>query len=102
MTVPPERGLRGRQDVYLSLTDGQNRPVLPPVRTVTVTLPSVNEVVPIHAVQVVEFGPQTQRIAFQFQPETTLPPGLYRAAVYTKDAYLGAVDFRFRDSFWFF
>ncbi len=100
--IPAELGLTGQQEVFLSLTDEGRNAVLPPLRTETVNLSTLNEQVPVHAQQTVAFESGQQRIAFRLAPGTTLKPGLYRAAVYTKNQYLGAVEFRFRDSFWFF
>lgn len=102
LNVPAEMGLTGRQDVYLSLTDEGRNAALPPLRTETVSLATTNEVIPVHAVQAVTFGPGQQRITFRLDPDADLKPGVYRAAVYTKNAYVGSVEFRFRDSFWFF
>ncbi len=102
LNVPAELKLAGQQTVYLSLTDEASKAILPPLRTETVTLATTSEVVPVHAVQSVNFGLGQQRIAFRFEPASLLQPGVYRASVYTKDAYLGSVEFRFRDSFLFF
>ncbi|AUD04248.1 intermediate filament family protein [Spirosoma pollinicola] len=102
LNVPAQLQLEGRQNVYLSLTNEQHKVMMPPLRTTTVTLPNINEVIPIHAEQTVNFTGNSQRISFQFEPGETIKPGLYRASVYTKDRYLGAVEFSFRDSFWFF
>lgn len=102
LNVPAELGLSGQQDVYLSLTDEGRSAPLPPLRTETVDLPTLRETIPVHAVQSVAFGAGPQRITFRLDPDADLKPGLYRAAVYTKQQYLGAVEFRFRDSFWFF
>ncbi len=100
--VPAELDLTGSHEVFLSLTDEQRNPMMTTLRTITVNTPTANEVVPVQAVQAVEFVPGQQRISFQIKPDAALKPGLYRAAIYTKDRYLGAVEFRFRDSFWFF
>lgn len=102
LNVPAEMNLTGQQDVYLSLTDEGHKAALPPLRTETVNLTTTNEVIPVHAVQAVEFVPGQQRITFRLDPDAHLKPGVYRAAVYTKNAYVGSVEFRFRDSFWFF
>lgn len=102
LNVPAELGLTGQQEVYLSLTDEQHNAAIPPLRTMTVTLPTINDAVPIHAAQTVTFGSGPQQVVFTLQPPATLKPGLYRAAVYTKDTYLGSIEYRFRDSFWFF
>lgn len=102
LNVPAGMNLTGRQDVYLSLTDEGRKAALPPLRTETVSLATTSEVIPVHAVQAVTFGPGQQRITFRLDPDADLKPGVYRAAVYTKNAYVGSVEFRFRDSFWFF
>ena len=86
----------------LSLTDEQQQPMMPALRSATVTLPDVNEVIPVHATQAVNFARAPQRIFFNLSLETSIKPGIYRAAVFTKDAYLGSVEFCLRDSFWFF
>lgn len=102
LNVPAELGLSGQQEVYLSLLDEGRKAALPPVQTTTLTWPAGNETIQVHAVQSVNFGSAPQRITFRLTPDTALKPGLYRAAVYTKNNYLGAIEFRFRDSFLFF
>lgn len=102
LKIPPVLKLEGIQEVYLSLTDELQQPMMPALHSATVTLPDVNEVIPVHATQAVNFARPAQRIFFTLRPETSIKPGIYRAAVFTKDAYLGSVEFRLRDSFWFF
>ena len=102
LNVPAALKLEGLQEVYLSLTDEQHKPMMPAFHTTTVTLPDVNEVIPVHATQAVNFARNPQRISFSLTPEADVKPGIYRAAVFTKDAYLGSIEFRLRDSFWFF
>ncbi|WP_018620122.1 hypothetical protein [Spirosoma luteum] len=102
LSVPAEMGLTGTQEVYLSLTDEQNTGIMPSKSTSTVTLSGKNEVVPVHATQSVNFDKNPQRISFSVSPDSNIKPGIYRASVYTKDAYLGTAEFRLRDSFWFF
>ncbi|GAB4020722.1 hypothetical protein GCM10028808_63160 [Spirosoma migulaei] len=102
LNVPPELQLDSIQEVFVSLTDPQHNPVMPPLRTETVVLETVNEVVPVHAIQRVIFTGKPTRISIRLTPDKPLKPGIYRASVYTKNAYLGSVDFRLRDSFWFF
>ena len=102
LSVPVEMGLTGTQEVYLSLTDEQNNGIMPSQNTSTVTLSGKNEVVPVHATQSVNFDKNPQRISFSVSPDSNIKPGIYRASVYTKDAYLGTAEFRLRDSFWFF
>ena len=102
LNIPAALKLEGMQEVYLSLTDEQHKPMMPALHTTTVTLPDVNEVIPVQATQAVNFARNPQRISFSFTPEADVKPGIYRAAVFTKDAYLGSIEFRLRDSFWFF
>ncbi|NEU70363.1 hypothetical protein [Spirosoma agri] len=100
-TIPAVSTLEGTQEVYLSLTDEQQQPMMPALHTATVTRPDQNEVIPVHATQIVNFAQNPHRISVSFKPENTIKPGIYRASVFTKDAYLGSVDFHLRDSFWF-
>ncbi|WP_420149857.1 hypothetical protein [Spirosoma sp.] len=102
LKVPAILKLEGMQEVYLSLTDEQQKPMMPPPHNATITLPDVDEVIPVHATQAVNFARNPQRISFTLTPEANVKPGMYRAAIFTKDAYLGSVEFRLRDSFWFF
>ncbi|QJW91535.1 hypothetical protein HNV11_20205 [Spirosoma taeanense] len=102
LNVPGELDLNGMQEVYLSLKDENQNNMMPPLRTTTISLADVNEIIPVHAVQNVNFGRSPQRITFSITPSDDIKPGLYRAFVFTKDAYLGSVEFQFRDSFWFF
>ena len=102
LSVPAELGLSGVQEVFLSLTDEQHNVMMPTTRNNTIMLAGVNEVVPVHAAQDVNFSLNPQRISFTFVPQDNVKPGIYRASVYTNDRYLGTAEFRLRDSFWFF
>lgn len=100
--LPADIDLEKTKEIYLSLTNEQHRAMIPSLRTATITLPDVNEIIPVHAAQTVDFNRKPQRISFGIDPGTNLRPGIYRASVYTKAAYLGSVEFRLRDSFLFF
>jgi uncharacterized coiled-coil protein SlyX len=100
--ISSELPLTGVQEVYLSLVSSQNMQMIPALRTTTISLADSNEVIPIHAEQGVDFSHHPQRIAFSLTPNRPMKPGHYRASVFTKDRYLGAVEFQFRDSFLFF
>lgn len=100
--VPPQFKLSGTQEVYLSLTDLQGIALITPIRTVNVYTPKEEKLIPIHAVKKVDFSRNRQGIAFTLEATDDIKPGLYRASVYTKENYMGAVEFQFRDSFWFF
>lgn len=101
-TVPASLNLEGKQTLYVSLTDQQRQPMMPAVRNATISLPDVNDVIPIHAEQTVSFTQSPQRISFSLTPDAAVKPGTYRASIFTKDTYLGSVEFQLRDSFWFF
>lgn len=101
-SIPAELRSAGVQDVYLSLTDDRQNEVMTPLRTATISLLDVNQVIPVHAVQAVNFGLNPQRVSFRVAPSVEVKPGTYKASIFTKDTYLGSVEFRFRDSFWIF
>lgn len=100
--VPPHLNLTGSKEVYLGLTDLQGNALLTPLRTVTVSTPDAEKRMDVHAMQQIDFTQKPQRVGFTLETDDEIKPGLYRASVYTKDRYLGAVEFQFRDSFWFF
>jgi len=102
LNIPAEMRLEGLQEVYLSLTNEQQQAAIPPLRTETVALSDKNEVIPVHAVQNINFAKTPMRISFRLDPDADMKPGTYRASVYTSDRYLGSVEFQLRDSFWFF
>ena len=102
LDLPAGLDLTGTHEVYLSLTDDQHKAMMTPLSMVTVALLGVNEVVPVHVVQSVDFDKNPRSLSFAITPTEAVQPGLYRASIYTKNAYLGSVQFQLRDSFWFF
>lgn len=100
--IPPKLGLAGTEEVYLSITDLQGNVLMTPLRTATITAPDLTKTVPVHAVKNIDFGQGLKRVAFTIGSTEAIKPGIYQAAIFTKDDYLGAVEFEFRDSFWFF
>lgn len=102
LNLPADLQVDGVQDVFLSLTDSQNNSIMPPLKTATVTLDTINEIIPVHAIQRVDFSKNPKRISLRITPDHTLKPGKYVSSVYTKDTYIGSVEFQLRDSFWFF
>jgi hypothetical protein len=100
--VPPVLRTDGEQEVYLSLTNLQDNVQFTPLRTAVLPGSGAGQTLPVHAVERVRFDQDLQRISFTLQPTDDLKPGTYRASVFTGDTYLGAVEFPFRDSFWFF
>ncbi|WP_435357722.1 coiled-coil domain-containing protein [Emticicia sp. SJ17W-69] len=56
----------------------------------------------VHNSKIVDFNKNPQNVSFDFIVQDKLVPGLYSAKLYTTDSYLGTVEFRVRDSFWFF
>lgn len=101
-TVPPKLGLEGKQELYLSLTDLQGNLLMRPLRTATITGSELNKTIPVHAVKSIDFGKSIQRVAFSIESTEDIQAGIYQASVFTKDDYLGTVEFEFRDSLWFF
>lgn len=100
--VPNELKMEGNEELYLSLTDLQGNLNLAPLRSETVAINDKIKTIPVHAVETVDGIKTGQRITFMLESTQDIKPGIYRAAVYTNHAYLGAVEFEFRDSFWFF
>jgi len=100
--VPAVLRTDGEQEVYLSLTNLEDNVPFTPLRTALLPGSSAGQTIPVHAVERVRFDQGLQRISFTLQPTDDLKPGTYRASVFTGETYLGAVEFPFRDSFWFF
>jgi len=101
-TIPAELALSGMQRVYVSLTDSQRVAMVDPQKLVTIALPDQQQTIPVHAERTVNFARNPQRLSVDINPESGVKPGIYRASVFTDNAYLGSVEFRLRDSFWFF
>lgn len=100
--IPSELELEGSETIYLSLLDINGNSMTKPLITMRVGGTSTNSPIPIHASKTVDFGSNTERILFTINSDNNIKPGNYRASVYTKQNYLGTVEFSFRDSFWFF
>jgi hypothetical protein len=100
--LPAELRTGGEQAVYLSLTNLQDNVLFTPLRTAVVNVSGDRRTIPVHAVERVRLDKDQQRISFTLRPTDDLKPGTYWASVFTDDTYLGAVEFPFRDSFWFF
>jgi prefoldin subunit 5 len=98
--VPSGLGIRGREEVYLNLSDAQGRAIKPQLRTIS--LLSSTEEIPVHAAKSIDFTQQTESVTLTVYDTENIKPGMYRASIYTKDKYLGSVEVQFRDSFWFF
>ena len=99
--VPAEMGLEGANQIYLSLTDMQGKSMYTPIMTVDIGGNETDHRVPVHASTTVNFDTESRHITFVASPGD-VEPGVYRASVYSKTGYLGAVEFQVRDSFWFF
>jgi cell division protein FtsB len=99
-SVPAEMSLRGREEIYLSLTDAQGNAFKPALRTLT--LSTSEEEIPVHASNVVDFNQKPESVTLTVYDTKDVKPGRYRASIYSRDKYLGSVELQFRDSFWFF
>lgn len=102
LTLPKALSGEGSQQIYLSLTDLENRPMSGAIQNVNVKNNESTLEVPVHVVQSADFGRNPQKIVFEFEPSTKVPDGTYKANVYTTNAYLGSIEFHLRDSFLFF
>ena len=101
--MPPSTFInQGKQDIFLSITDQKGQPLPGVIRRITVHIGDTTDEIPVHAFQTVDFGSALQKTVFEFDPAESVPDGVYRVKVYTPQAYLGAVEFHLRDSFWFF
>ncbi len=100
--VPKEMGLQGIQEVFLTISDSQNNAFRPAERTEAIDAPGSNGMLPVHAAKTVDFSKNAQGITLSVEDIEKLKPGKYRAWAFTRHAYLGAVEFEVRDSFWFF
>lgn len=101
-TLPVLLTADGSQQVFLSLTDVENRPMSGVIQNKTVNTGKQTLDVPVHAAQTVDFGRNPQKVVFEFVPDEKVADGIYKAGIYTDNAYLGSVEFQLRDSFWFF
>lgn len=89
--------------VYLSILDEKNNPIVGWKELVILKDEKSKEVkLEVHNSKIVDFNKNPQNVFFDFTVENKLTPGLYSAKLYTTDSYLGTVEFRVRDSFWFF
>lgn len=101
-TLPAALTGEGNQEIYLSLTDSEKTPMEGVLRHLTLGKDALPKDIPIHAVQHADFGRNPQKIVFEFEPSETVKEGVYKADIYTAQAYLGSVEFRLRNSFLFF
>jgi cell division protein FtsL len=102
-SVPAVLELTGTEkELYLSLTEVNNAVTLTPLMTLGAQESVTNAMIPVHAMKTVNFTDPAQRISFTLEAPPEMKSGTYKASVYTKDAYLGSVEWELRDSFWFF
>lgn len=101
-TLPALLTADGKQEVFLSLTDVENRPMIGIIQNKTVRIGDGTLDIPVHAAQTIDFGRNPQKVVFEFIPDGKVPDGIYKAGIYTDTTYLGSVEFQLRDSFLFF
>ncbi|AXE17680.1 hypothetical protein DR864_07990 [Runella rosea] len=101
-TLPALLTTEGNQQVFLSLTDVENRPMSGAIQQLSVNANETTLFVPVHATQSLDFGKNPQKAVFEFTPNEKITNGIYRASIYTENTYLGSVEFQLRDSFLFF
>lgn len=91
------------QPIYLSILDEKNNSIAGWNELVNVKDEDNKSLkIEVHKSKLVDFNKNPQKISFDFTIENKLAPGIYTAKIYTTDSYLGTVEFRVRDSFWFF
>lgn len=101
-TLPALLTSEGNQQVFLSLSDVENRPMSGAIQQLSVNANETTLAIPVHAVQALDFGKNPQKAVFEFIPNEKITNGIYRASIYTENMYLGSVEFQLRDSFLFF
>lgn len=103
-TIPTylKERVKDQQTVYLSLVNEKMEPLKNWNEEVSVN--SIEKTIPVqvHATQVVDYAQGSNVVTFDVPVSEKLKAGVYTAKVYTKDDYLGSVEFRLRNSFWFF
>lgn len=89
--------------VYLTITDIKNNMIAG--TTIDVKVKDENNIeqtIAIHQTKMIDFNKNPQRLSIDYVVKENLKPGVYSAKVYTTDSYLGTVEFKVKDSFWFF
>lgn len=89
--------------IYMTLTDEKNNPIIGWDKEVKVKDEFNKDLsIAVHKSQMIDFSKNPQKVSFNYTVENKLKPGIYTAKVYTTDSYLGTVEFKVTDSFWFF
>jgi hypothetical protein len=89
--------------VYLTITDNKNNTIVGTIKDVKVKdEDNQAQTIAIHQSKMIDFNKNPQRLSFDYTIKENLKPGVYLAKVYTTDSYLGTVEFKVKDSFWFF
>lgn len=101
-TLPAALSAEGNQQLFLSLIDAENRPMSGVIQHLSLSANEMPLDVPVHAVQTVDFNRNPRKAVFEFIPDEKVADGIYKASIYTNNAYLGSVEFHLRDSFLFF
>ncbi len=102
-TIPTylKERVKNQQTIYLSLVNDKMEPLSNWGEEVNVSSTDKTIPVQVHASQTVDYS-QGSNVVFTIPVSEKLKAGVYTAKVYTKDDYLGSVEFRLRNSFWFF
>ena len=89
--------------VYLIITDSKNNTIAETIKDVIVKDEDNREqTIAIHETKMVDFNKNPQKLSFDYVVKEKIKPGVYSAKIYTTDSYLGTVEFKVKDSFWFF
>ncbi|SOE20463.1 hypothetical protein SAMN06298216_0954 [Spirosomataceae bacterium TFI 002] len=90
---------KGTETIYLSLFDEQINPLKNWIDEVSVVSPEKSIPIQVHAKQTIDYSKNPQLVVFKVKVDEKMKPGGYTGKVYSKDDYLGTVDFKLRDSF---
>ncbi len=86
----------GKETLYLSLFDEKIEPLKGWLKEVTLSSEEGSIPVAVHAMIDVDYSKNPQVVNFTVNTNEKLSEGSYKGKVYSKDDYLGTVDFRLR------
>ncbi|MFT5885839.1 MAG: hypothetical protein ACI9IP_002301 [Arcticibacterium sp.] len=86
----------GNETLYLSLFDEKIEPLEGVIKEVNLSSEKGSIPVAVHAMIDVDYSKNPQVVSFTVNTDEKLSEGSYKGKVYSKDDYLGTVDFRLR------
>lgn len=91
-----QREKGGMETLYLSLFDEKIKPISGWIKEVNVNTEKGSIPVQVHAVKDVDYSKNPQVVNFTVLTQENIEEGSYKGKVYSKNDYLGTVDFRLR------